>query len=673
MIVARRTCSWLTQMTTILKMTLMAWSLVLSLSSATDSPEDINNNNNNNNSNQDDTCGLYLAVSSTSTVDNPKWGLYAGKTYEKNQPLGFGDVAIQTWNLLAHSITSDAGSDGDELTALAMQTIEYLEQFIWVPQSSGGQFELEEEGGRIVTAIPGAGVLGGYNPKLTNADWNHTAAYFREAWNEQPGVTHPGRGAYSPFYNVHLRSTAPIPAGMEIFVSYGENWEAEHADEEEDSDEITREDHQKIDETVDKMIDFFEKHKNDLEGEAKMDVYNFLIRDVMAAAAGPKKGARITSMLPETPEELKTIKEAGGSLAFLEPTSVRSVEWLRKHGRCMENIRPGPSTIPNAGRGAFANRDIKSGEMVAPVPLVQIPLEHIMEIYPLKHMVAADETPYLARADGAEMTGYQLLLNYCYGHPESTMLFFPAGAVAALINHSKEPNAKMVWSSHPNHHKHWYDLSPEQLIEEGNNYIGLLMEIVATKDIKEGEEVFIDYGDEWVAAWKEHNKQWKLLENDGQIPSSWPIRALDLNQEHKTKPYATQSEQETSPYPDNVMLKCFLTVAKPEGEPPVNSLGQKVRNWAKSEKGEVIDSENLFDCTLLDRQEVDGSWNYTALWSNDVEATLVRKVPHSAIVFADKPGTSDQFFQHSFRHYIGIPDDVFPQGPWRNAAETEEE
>ena len=46
-----------------------------------------------------------------------------------------------------------------------------------------------------------------------------------------------------------------------------------------------------------------------------------------------------------------------------------------------------------------------------------------------------------------EVQGKQLLLNYLYGHPESSMLFFPSGSVSCLINHSKKPNAKLVWST----------------------------------------------------------------------------------------------------------------------------------------------------------------------------------------------------------------------------------
>ena len=33
--------------------------------------------------------------------------------------------------------------------------------------------------------------------------------------------------------------------------------------------------------------------------------------------------------------------------------SIRPVEWLRKNGKCLDNLRPGISTIEGAGRGAF--------------------------------------------------------------------------------------------------------------------------------------------------------------------------------------------------------------------------------------------------------------------------------------------------------------------------------
>lgn len=158
-------------------------------------------------------CGMYMAISSTSTVDDTKWGLYAGKDFANDSPLGYPDIAINLINLQGNAHIAD---ETDETGTLVAHTVEFFEQFIWVPIPSAGQFELEE--GRTVTAIPGAGVLGGFNPKLTNADWNHSAAFFRPALGEQRGVNHPGRGSYTNFFNVQLRTKDEIQAGREIFL-----------------------------------------------------------------------------------------------------------------------------------------------------------------------------------------------------------------------------------------------------------------------------------------------------------------------------------------------------------------------------------------------------------------------------------------------------------------------
>lgn len=169
------------------------------------------------------TCGLYLATSSTSDPDEHKWGVYAGKDIESDSPIGYGDLAIHTFHLMANNVwlETDTKEIMDDLDKNELANIvDWFEQFVWVPHSSGGQFELADvkNGAKIVTAIPGTGVIGGYNPKMTNADWNHSSAYNRDAWNEYPGESHPGRGAYSNYYNLELASKEVIPAGREIFV-----------------------------------------------------------------------------------------------------------------------------------------------------------------------------------------------------------------------------------------------------------------------------------------------------------------------------------------------------------------------------------------------------------------------------------------------------------------------
>jgi hypothetical protein len=201
----------------------------------------------------EDACGLYLAVSSASSVDDPKWGVYAGVTIPSNSLVGPPELAIQTHNLIGNA-RSAKGDDIDASAArkaekLRIRAVQFFEEYIWVPDTTAGKRELDE--GRIVSALAGAGFLGGYDPKLTNADWDHRGAYFKDhvedrfsqdggtnpalvavalgtdgqivEGDKQQPLAHPGRGASSHFYNVTLRSKEEIPAGAEI-LDYGESW-----------------------------------------------------------------------------------------------------------------------------------------------------------------------------------------------------------------------------------------------------------------------------------------------------------------------------------------------------------------------------------------------------------------------------------------------------------------
>jgi hypothetical protein len=273
-----------------------------------------------------------------------------------------------------------------------------------------------------------------------------------------------------------------------------------------------------------------------------------------------------------------------------------------------------------------------------------------------------------------------LLMNYVYAHPDSTMVFLPLGAISALINHSEQPNAKMVWSSHPSNNEEWFELSREQLFEPKNQYIGLLMEIVAIKDIPEGEEVFIDYGTKWQDAWDLHVLTWKELKKEGFIPDTWPMRALDLNQEHRdgTKPIATISEEENDPYPDHIITTCYFFIIETEdvgflmGERGAdNSTGEdpEMYVFSKPEEGSMYHDFNLVECHITERRkESDGSFVYTVLLEDEKlkVSTTINEVPHKSIFFADKPELSDQYHPDGFRHAVGIPDEIFPQGAWRD-------
>uniref|UniRef100_A0A7S0ULC9 SET domain-containing protein n=1 Tax=Pseudo-nitzschia delicatissima TaxID=44447 RepID=A0A7S0ULC9_9STRA len=612
-----------------------------------------------------DSCGLYMATSSTSMAGAHKWGVYAGKDYEDKVPVGFGDLAIHFFDLLGNQIwyNRETGEIADDLDENYLANIvDWFEQYVWVPQSSGGQFEIKNQdmGAKIVTVVPGTGVIGGFNPKLTNTDWNHSSAYHRDAWNEFPEEAHPGRGAYTNYYNLELTSTEVIPAGREIFMEFGVNW----SDEDKEKETLTKKDYDRVDQTVEKMIQFFEKHDGKLDASAKQKVYDFLKEDVMEAAAGSDKVGKIRRILPSDPSQLQQLLDDGGALSATAPGSVRPLEWLEENGLCMDNIKPGPSTIPYAGRGAFANRAIPKDGLVAPVPLIIIADETVLDMHRLTSLEIEDEDMTMMVRDSNEKIGIQLFMNYCWGHPKSTMLFFPAGAVVGYINHapSKDKvNAKMIWSEHAENRLDVLEEKIDGFLDVGS----LVVEIVATREIKEGEEIFIDYGDEWQDAWDKHVEQWNKDKED-----SWPMRALDFNQYHKEYPFRTVDDE---PYPDNVMVKCFLMVKKPSGEGVERDAeGRKIRIWSEADSGKSnLISNNLFDCTILSHRDTANEDYYDVLWDSGKSETIVKDVPHKAIVLLDAPEEGDQHIWNSFRHYVSMGD-IFPEA-WKDLGVDEEE
>lgn len=251
------------------------------------------------------------------------------------------------------------------------------------------------------------------------------------------------------------------------------------------------------------------------------------------------------------------------------------------------------------------------------------------------------------------------------------MVFFPAGAMASMINHSDKPNAKIIWSTHANHQKTWFDLEPRELLDDDHMFLGLMFEIVATRDIAADEEVFIDYGPEWKAAHAKHVQEWNAKIAAGEISKEWPLRAVDLNHQFRSQPFRTAAEAAQVPYPENVQLKAFLLLQD------TNNAGTVAdpKLWADDDEEVAYDHNYLFDVTVLDRTPPSAAgdssisgYTYKVEWRDEGlgKATIVAGVPHAALVFFDKPGTSDQYTEHAFRHHIGIPDEIFPQGPWRN-------
>ena len=620
-------------------------------------------------------CNLYLAPSSTSTPDRIQLGVYAGRRYAKTDQIGIPEVAVQLLDVDAHA--GRTGGQRDDNDKDEPNYFGVASQMLWTPDSTGAKYETDEHlggPGRTFSTVPGIGMLGNFHPALINADWNENTTLFRTVMEDdvQMGTVHPSRGAVSTFYNVTVSATQDIPAGMELFLNFGQDWSDKAL---EKNPMATREDYEQADSSMEKVIDFFDRHAEELPDETKAEMYGFLMNDVVNLITPNKQRADILrSLMPESHTGLKEFKEkGGGSLRHKNPAAFRDVSWLEANGRCIDNLAPGPSTIPYAGKGAFATKTLEEGEVIIPVPLMHIGHRKELDMYDLVPKKEEEEDAVLVRKDGAtaKPTSSQLLLNYCFGHQESNLLLFPFGSGFNYINHQSgdKANAKIVWSkeSHGMHQSDWLELSPEELSDDKHKYVALMLDLVATKKIEEGDEIFIDYGDDWQEAWDEHVKQ---VEKADLKAGSWDPTALELNAiYHKyepgvgyAKPYKTADELKDEPYPsERVRTACIM----PDSW---NGAGMRLCNITER----------------IDIKDEDGSgemnYNYTVkaqlekgTQSDKVEYKTVRNLPHESVHFVDKPYSSDQSRPASeapfppFRHHISIPDDVMPAA-WKKGA-----
>jgi hypothetical protein len=200
--------------------------------------------------------------------------------------------------------------------------------------------------------------------------------------------------------------------------------------------------------------------------------------------------ARLGNALPASYEDaLIATKEDIGVLH--QPNATRDLKWLQEHGKCMDHIIPGPSTIENAGHGAFAKRFLPGGTVITGSPIVHM-FRNLTDMYRFEK--DSDE-----EWQRRERIGSQLLLNYCYGDRHSTLLLCPYGGGVNYINHNKTlANVKIQWSDNgtTTHNSSWLSMPPSEMIWNYRPSLGF--DFIATKAIQQGKELFLDYyGDEY--------------------------------------------------------------------------------------------------------------------------------------------------------------------------------
>ena len=361
------------------------------------------------------------------------------------------------------------------------------------------------------------------------------------------------------------------------------------------------------------------------------------------------------------------------------PTYHRSVEWLRKHGMCLDNLKAAPS--PGRGRGAVATRALPAGTVVAPVPVV-----------------ALNRTSLAMTGGGGgerSINAHQLLLNYVYSHVDSSIALFPYSPAVNLINRDdrrRQPNVKLQWSSKMKHPDEWFHKTAAQVLETHES--GLLLELVATREIAPNEEVLLDYGDEWHAAWIRHEQTY--MENIDKYYDNHAY-ATHMNRASRIR---TLSEQQEYPYPPNLVTSCFYIYGmlneQQQQQHVVDADGTTITTrsvW--THHPHVFYSQYLRPCHVLERKStprrsaddtITMETTYTVDLLNhrhhkntmllfpeetiaDGHRHVVSGVPRQAISFTDVPYSTDQHLPYAFRHWIGGLQHCFPIA-WMDLRDT---
>jgi hypothetical protein len=454
---------------------------------------------------------------------------------------------------------------------------------------------------------------------------------------------------------------------VELFADFGDEWDGNYTTNE-FQDTISRHDYDIADKLIRKLVDLYNDFPN-LSLDAKEEIMDFVLRKVLGVAA-TKHAKTIRSLIPENPRRLQGVLDAGGSFMYRYSDMLHSNDWFSKNGYCLDSLRMGESKISQAGRGAFANRKFSDGDIISLSPMMHIAQRSLLDMYRLETFLdprTGERFRDFLIEEGP--IGKQLLTNYCFGHPESSLLLFPLAGHVGLINHQKEePNAYITWSrvrdnGLPNQHS-FQDVSVGALASV--NRIVAVMKIVALREIEEGEEVTISYGDDWHRAWDSYMDAWEL----SKAGSSHVWLAEDVRELYQKKPLENPDTISSNPYPENVVTVCFLsTKERPDGLPKFEGRVQITEFSQPTPGGGVLyEGHRMTPVDILERQETgdDFFYNYTVMAHMPSGAQVkVLNVPHAACTFVNKPYTSDIHIPGAFRHFIGIPDRDFPQA-WRN-------
>lgn len=251
------------------------------------------------------------------------------------QLVSSGDPAIPITDIDFHNDGSASSEDYHWL----------LDEYNWKASAAGYFMDLEAE--TTSAHISGFGAMPNCHMRLKNIAESMNVYDTANVTRGDPGI-----GAFTAYHNRRTVALKHIAAGQELFVDYGPNWF------------LTRESYMglvplaKDYPIATEFLDKFNS-KNFLQTLLFTPEMNKIMSDLWEMVVYFPYTSRPQSALPKDLLALpKAVKEGIYQSELWQST--RSLQDLERDGKCLDNIKYGNSSIPNAGRGAFATRFIPS-------------------------------------------------------------------------------------------------------------------------------------------------------------------------------------------------------------------------------------------------------------------------------------------------------------------------
>jgi SET domain len=535
-------------------------------------------------------CGIWLAES---TIPHAGLGMYAGQDFRKGDTLQ-NDMAIPIVDLAMHNPNVQVNLLWDEYT--------------W----SAAALKIHGEGVMEINgASPGFGSAANCFLALINVDEWHpfdmSANVIQLHRSRDPGV-----GASTRFHYRKSTAKADVETGQEFFVSYGDTWF------------VSRPQMGPVPlfEDLNMATIMLTRYRKLQQKYDNATIFDDLWATFVKKTAFVQSRTLVGAFRHDDGTELERLKDFDDNVKKLRTNeSIRPLEWFETNGVCGDHLEGKRSTIPQAGYGAFSRRDLPEGTLVGGMPLIHIIDRKVLNMFHVVSKIAVDTT---------KPAGQQLIVNYCYGHAESTLLLCPYGPVVNYVNHNaSQANVKLQWSNRLAKDQQQYLTQPLEYLTESGAYAKLAMELVATRNITAGEEIFLDYGAAWEEAWHHHVSTWPAVPHK----SEQNYRSASMLTHSLVEPMPTAFEElRNLTMPINVELQCDTTFQSDTWK----KHKAKLREYLHEQEGK------WWPCDVLRyKKHKDGTYLYTVYMyqgkKKEKQKRIVLNVPVEIFHFVDRP------------------------------------